>query len=168
MSLKTVFSPLAITTLSLLGVVVIGTISFLSIEVIAPKLDQNKSSSSSTSSSLQSSYSSSTSSSSSSFTGSTTAAVNTNQARISFSLNQNTGSVDYTGTVNGNNGCAFIKSHDLSLQSGKIILQIQMAAKGDICTQVITELPIQGGKVISLSQNQKDDFKNLFTVKVLN
>ena len=165
MSLKTIFSPLTITTLSLLGVVVVGTISFLSIEVIAPKVDQNKSSSSSSSSSLQFS---STYSTNSSLAGTTTAVVNTNQARINFSLNQTTGSIDYSGTVNGNNGCVFIKSHDLSLQSGKIILQIQLGSKGDICTQAITELPIQGVKVISLSQNQKADFKNLFTVKVLN
>jgi hypothetical protein len=168
MSLKTVFSPLTITTLSLIGIVVVGTISFLSIEVIAPILDQNKSSSSSSSSFPQSSSSSGISSLSSSLSGSTTAVVNSNQAKINFSLNQTTGAIDYTGTVIGSNGCTYIKSHDLSLQSGKVILQIQMAAKGDICTQVITELPIQGGKVISLSQNQKEDFKNLFTVKVSN
>lgn len=162
MSLKTVFSPLTITTLSLIGIVVVGTISFLSIEVIAPIIDSNKASS--RSSSLQSSAITS----SLSLSDSNAVQVNNSQVMINFSLNQATGRIDYTGTVNGPNGCSYVKNHDLIAQSDNLILQIQLGSKGDICTQVISELPISGGKVIPLSQNQKDNFKKLFTVKVLN
>jgi hypothetical protein len=162
MPFKTIFSPLTITTLSLLGIVIIGTISILSIEVLAPKLDQDKSASASISSSLAQTSSVLSSSSQNLFT----TQVVSNQLSINFTYNSSTQKIDYSGTVTGSNGCIFIEKYDLTMQNNKLLLQVKTGSKGDICTQVITSLPIKGEKNIELSQAQRSDFKNLFEVEI--
>jgi hypothetical protein len=87
---------------------------------------------------------------------------------ITFSYDQNTGNISYVGTVIGGDACTFLDSADLEKQNTSFILKYKLKRTGEICAQMIKEIPITGSLNVKLDELQLVTFDSIFSVLKIN
>jgi hypothetical protein len=72
----------------------------------------------------------------------------------------------YSGTVTGTNGCAQLGEIGIEQKSDEVILIVPIEYEGQVCTQVIRELLVQGSVSIALTENEAESLEQTLKVEV--
>ncbi len=72
----------------------------------------------------------------------------------------------YNGSVTVNNGCGRLGDFEVFKTSDLIQLQIEIYYVGEICTQIIKEMPVIGQQQLDLSDREIENMENIIKIVI--
>jgi hypothetical protein len=86
-------------------------------------------------------------------------------SQIYFSYDPNRNQIAFEGKIIAPDTCTVLDGYSLENQNTSFTLKYKLKRTGDICAQIIVEIPISGSLSVQLNQTQVDGFDRLFTIQ---
>ena len=89
-------------------------------------------------------------------------------SQLFFSYDPNRNQISYDGKISITDSCTVLESSVLENQNTSFTLKYKLKRTGEICAQVMGEIPLSGSLNVQLNQAQVDGFNKLFRIEKLN
>jgi len=84
---------------------------------------------------------------------------------VTFSYDSSKNTIDYSGVVFGADACTFYDRSEFGKEDKLFVLKYKLKRTGDICAQVIKEIPVKGSLIYKLESEEIKNFDKLFVVQ---